>query len=141
MANYAQTVNVIGAIKTTKTAAAFETTGLALKLYRGRFGQLPVEVTGNAWPLDVVAAWRQDKKALTVGIVNPEREEYELPVDVRGARLAGKGRVWVISHSDPMAYNHPGIEPQVLIEEKPAEFSGGLKVQPLSINIFELPVR
>ena len=36
MANYAQTVNVIGAIKTTKTQAEFETTGLVLKLYRER---------------------------------------------------------------------------------------------------------
>ncbi|MGA2259295.1 MAG: alpha-L-arabinofuranosidase C-terminal domain-containing protein, partial [Thermoguttaceae bacterium] len=32
MANYAQTVNVIGCIKTSKTAASFETTGLVLKL-------------------------------------------------------------------------------------------------------------
>ena len=44
MANYAQTVNVIGCIKTTKTAAAFATTGLVLKLYRKHFGQIPVEV-------------------------------------------------------------------------------------------------
>ena len=44
MANYAQTVNVIGAIKTTPTAASFETTGLALELYRNHFGSIPVEV-------------------------------------------------------------------------------------------------
>jgi alpha-N-arabinofuranosidase len=41
MANYGQTVNVIGAIKTTKTAATFETTGLVLKMYRGHFGHIP----------------------------------------------------------------------------------------------------
>ena len=45
MANYAQTVNVIGCIKTSKTAAAFETTGLVLKLYRREFGTLPVAAT------------------------------------------------------------------------------------------------
>ena len=44
MANYAQTVNVIGCIKTTRTAAAFETTGLVLKMYRNNFGTIPVEV-------------------------------------------------------------------------------------------------
>ena len=43
MANYAQTVNVIGAIKTNKTAAEMETTGLALALYRRHFGVLPAE--------------------------------------------------------------------------------------------------
>ena len=41
---YAQTVNVIGCIKTTKRAAAFETTGLVLKLYRQHFGSLPVSL-------------------------------------------------------------------------------------------------
>ena len=38
MANYAQTVNVIGAIKTTATEAELETTGLVLELYRQHFG-------------------------------------------------------------------------------------------------------
>ena len=45
MANYAQTVNVIGAVKTTKTRAELEPTGLALALYRRRFGTVPVTVT------------------------------------------------------------------------------------------------
>ena len=44
MANYAQTVNVIGCIKTSKTAACFDTTGLVLKLYRKHFGVTPVAV-------------------------------------------------------------------------------------------------
>ena len=52
MANYAQTVNVIGCIKTSKTAAAFDTTGLVLKLYREHFGVLPLGVTTDR-PLDV----------------------------------------------------------------------------------------
>ncbi len=47
MANYAQTVNVIGAIKTTKTAAELETTGLVLKLYREKFGVIPVQINGD----------------------------------------------------------------------------------------------
>ena len=42
MANYAQTVNVLGCIKTSKTAAALDTTGLVLMLYRKHFGTLPV---------------------------------------------------------------------------------------------------
>ncbi len=44
MANYAQTVNVIGAIKTSPTHASFAATGLPLKMYRQHFGQIPVEV-------------------------------------------------------------------------------------------------
>jgi len=142
MANYAQTVNVIGAIKTTKTAAAFETTGLALKLYRQRFGTLPAAITGDAYPLDVVAAWTKDRKALTVAIVNPTENELELPMELKGARLTGGGRLWLIAHSDPMAYNEPGKPPEVVIEEKLLHgISNKLNVPPLSICLYELPVR
>ena len=52
MANYAQTVNVIGAIKTNKTAAVFDTTGLVLKLYRKHFGTIPMAASRSPEPLD-----------------------------------------------------------------------------------------
>lgn len=142
MANYAQTVNVIGALKTTKTDAAFETTGLVLKLYRNHFGQIPVAVTGEAYPLDVVAAWTENKKALTIGIVNPTDKKCELPVELQGAKLTGKGTLRVIAHSDPMAYNEPGKPPNVVIEEKSVNgISDRLDAVPYSVNIYELAVR
>jgi alpha-N-arabinofuranosidase len=68
MANYAQTVNVIGAIKTTDTAAAFDATGLPLKLYRRHFGSLGIRVEGDAAPLDVSAALTADRRQLTLAI-------------------------------------------------------------------------
>ena len=142
MANYAQTVNVIGAIKTTKTDAAFETTGLVLKLYRERFGTLPVAIAGDAYPLDVVAAWTGDRKALIIGIVNPTEREYALPMQLKGAQLAGTGRLWLIAHSDAMAYNEPGKPPRVVIKEKAVtDISNKLSLPPLSISLYELPVR
>ena len=70
MANYAQTVNVIGCIKTTRTAAVIDSTGLALQLYRQHYGTVPVGVKA-AEPLDVVAALTEDGKTLTIAIVNP----------------------------------------------------------------------
>ena len=139
MANYAQTVNVIGCIKTSKTAAAFETTGLVLKLYRQRFGTIPVEITGDAYPLDVSAAWRSDRKILTVAVVNPTENELELPMELKGAKLSGKARLWQIAHSDPMAYNEPGKEPKVTIKEKTgSKISRKLSLPPLSISLYEL---
>ncbi len=142
LANYAQTVNVIGCIKTTKTAAAFETTGLALKLYRNHFGTVPVTVTGDAYPLDVAAAWTSNRKALTVAIVNPTEQEYELPMDFEGARLTGRGRLWLIAHSDPMAYNEPGKDPNVRIVERTINsVSSKLKVPALSISLYLLAVK
>ncbi|MHC4720865.1 MAG: alpha-L-arabinofuranosidase C-terminal domain-containing protein [Planctomycetota bacterium] len=143
MANYAQTVNVIGCIKTTKTEAAFATTGLTLKLYRNLFGTMPVAVTGNIEPLDVVAAWTEDQKALTVAVVNPTVFTYEIGLDIKDAQPTGRGRLWQISGPDPMAYNEPGKPPKVTIEAW-AFYVGDLsklRVPSLSVCLYKLPVR
>ncbi len=140
MANYAQTVNVIGCIKTTKTAAAFATTGLVLKLYRQRFGTIPVAVESTA-PLDVMAAFTADRRALTIAVVNPTRTALELPIEVAGVDLATTGRSWEIAGDDPEAYNEPGVAPRVWIE--PAMVAGIGKALPLaasSVTLFEIPV-
>ena len=95
MANYAQTVNVIGAIKTTKNEAEFETTGLVLKLYRERFGTIPVQVSGDFKPLDIAAALSEDRTTLTVGIVNPSVQSQSLSLKLSGGELTGRGQQWV----------------------------------------------
>jgi alpha-N-arabinofuranosidase len=140
MANYAQTVNVIGCIKTSKTAAAFETTGLALMLYRRHFGVLPVAVTTDP-PLDVAAAWSKDRKTLTVAVVNPTMKKLEIPLAVAGAKLSGAGRRWQIAGGDPMAYNDPGKEPKVTIEETAVTgVSDKLSAAPCSVTLYALGV-
>ncbi|MBN2138117.1 MAG: glycoside hydrolase family 127 protein [Sedimentisphaerales bacterium] len=142
MANYAQTVNVIGAVKTTKTDAAFATTGLVLKLYRKQFGTIPVETAGDTFPLDVAAAWTPDRKALTIAVVNATQQQQNLPMTVKGANLTGRGTVWLISHPDPMAYNEPGKEPKVVIEEKAVDgIAEKLALPPLSVSLYKLPVK
>jgi len=142
MANYAQTVNVIGCIKANKTAAAFETTGLALKLYRNHFGNVPVAVTGDPSPLDVSVAWARNRRALTIGVVNPTEQEQELTMDLRGAQFRRSGKLWRIAHTDPMAYNEPGKEPNVVIEEKRITgVSDTLSLPPLSISLYRLRTR
>jgi alpha-N-arabinofuranosidase len=142
MANYAQTVNVIGAIKTSRTAAELETTGLVLKMYRQHFGEIPVEVAGGSiYPLDVSAAWTGDRKALTIGIVNPTDKECEVPVELKGIKVANKSRQWFITGTDPLIYNEPGKEPKVVVEEKMVEGpSNKLNVPAYSVSIFELAV-
>jgi len=141
MANYAQTVNVIGAIKTTKTAAEFDTTGLVLKLYRNQFGILPVKVTGTPEPLDVAVAWKEGKKSLTVSVVNPTKTEQALFISLKGMSLPKSAKLWRIAGKDEMEYNEPGKEPAVKIQEfEHAPFSTKLKLPPLSISLFELKI-
>ncbi len=142
MANYAQTVNVLGCIKTNRTDAVFATTGLPLTLYRHQFGEIPVEVSGEYRPLDIAAAWTADRRALTIGVVNPTGEKVALELDVKGAALSGKGRLWLITGPDAGAYNVPGEKPVVTILEKRVRGAGDkLYAEPLSITLYRLPVR
>lgn len=140
MANYAQTVNVIGCIKTTKTDAAFATTGLVLKLYRQHFGTIPLEITGATEPLDVVASLTEDKKYLTIGVVNPTEEKVKLPIQLQSS-LVKDGKHWLITGKDAMDYNEPGKEPNVKIEEKNFYFSDIFTISPISANLYKFEVK
>ena len=141
MANYAQTVNVIGAIKTTPVSAELETTGLVLKLYRQRFGVTPVEVTGAPAPLDVAAAWTADRSALTVAVVNPTEQAQSIDLSLKGARLTGQGTAWVIAGPSRLAHNDPGNPREVDIRQEPYRGNGQLRTPPLSVTVFELAAR
>ena len=142
LAAYAQTVNVIGCIKTTKTAAGFATTGLPLAIYRKHYGTIPVDVTNNNAAIDVAAAWTEDRKALTIGVVNTTSQQQEISIDLKGVNLTGTGTVWIIANSDPMAYNEPGKELKVEIEKsKVTGVSKQLTVPGYSINLYRLDVR
>ncbi len=142
MANYAQTVNVIGCIKTTKTAAEFDSTGLPLMLYRKHFGTIPVAVTHEAAPLDISAALTENGKEITVGVVNPTGDTYALNLNLNGVEPAGVAKTWVIAGDDPMAYNQPGEPRNVDIEQAdPTDLTGTVSIKPLSITLLRGRVR
>ncbi len=132
---YAQTVNVIGAIKTSRRNAAFETTGLVLKLYRHHFGELPAE-TRTEGLIDAQAAWSNDRRTLTLGVVNASLQPQTIPLTLTGAKLKGPGRRWQIAGTDPRAYNDPDQPPKVVIEEAAATFGDTLTVAPCSVTLF-----
>ena len=141
MANYAQTVNVIGCIKTTKTAAAFDTTGLVLALYRKHFGTLPVAATATA-PLDAAAAFGEDRKTLTLAVVNASLEKADVALEVQGVGLTGAGRRWEITGPGPDAYNEPGKPPSVTVSESAVRgLTDRISVAPTSVTLLALEVR
>lgn len=163
MAMYAQTVNVIGAIKTTQTAAEMETTGLVLQLYRQHFGTIPVQVGGAPEPLDVSAAFTSDRKALTIAVVNPMPEAITFPLTLTGLEgrrdegTQGQGRpptldprpsallpgkAWTITNKDLMAFNDPGKPRKVDIVEKAAAVpKGTLRVEGYSVTLLRFSVK
>lgn len=142
MANYAQTVNVIGAIKTNKTAAVLDSTGEALVMYRRHFGTVPVEITGAPEPLDVAASWTADRSALTISVVNPTFAPQRLAFRLDGAQLTSTGTKWVLTAADDMAYNEPGQPPVVRFTESPVTgVQDVLEVAPTSATIFRIVAR
>ncbi|MBN1509408.1 MAG: hypothetical protein JW955_21355 [Sedimentisphaerales bacterium] len=141
MAHYAQTVNVIGCIKTTKTEAFFSSTALPLMLYRHHYGSIPIEVVGDhdVLSLDVAAAWTTDRKAITIGIVNPNRQAHTLELKAEEIARGTAGAAWVITGDDPSWSNDSGRE-QVKIVEQPARYEGSVQVAPLGITLLRFPV-
>jgi alpha-N-arabinofuranosidase len=138
MANYAQTVNVIGCIKTSKTAASFDTTGLVLKLYRNHLGSIPVGLSGDIGDLDVLAAWTQDRKHLTLAVVNPATREVQLDCEFEGFDCPVNPTKWEITGPDAMSFNNPGEEANVtLVEREVSVEEGSLALSPLSVSLFK----
>jgi alpha-N-arabinofuranosidase len=139
MANYAQTVNVIGAIKTSKTAATFDSTGVVLELYRNHFGSIPVKVSGEPAPLDVAAAWTEGKKTLTLAVVNATKTAQTLPISFSGVRVPRTAKLYLVTGADEMACNVPGKEPGVTVREVPnAPFGKKLTLPPISVSLYEI---
>jgi alpha-N-arabinofuranosidase len=141
MAFYAQTVNVIGAIKTTRTTAEMETTGLVLQLYRKEYGQIPLILNETSGSYDIAAALKEDGKTLTVGVVNPTKEEIEITIDLAGRTLSGTGTRWHITGPDEFAHNAPGKARVVDIQTTKNVAANSLKVPALSATVFALPLK
>ncbi|HLP72644.1 MAG TPA: alpha-L-arabinofuranosidase C-terminal domain-containing protein [Bacteroidales bacterium] len=142
MANYAQTVNVIGCIKTSTTHSVLDATGQVLKLYRHKFGFIPVEITGETRPLNIGATLTEAKDTLCLSVVNPTMEPVKFPVSISGNETSTSAEIWRVTAPDLMSTNEPGQKPVVVIEGPgKAEFSGKLEAGPASITIFRIAVK
>jgi len=140
MANYAQTVNVIGAIKTTKTKAAFDTTGLVLQKYREVFGVRPLQLGGSAKPLDAMAALSVDGKTLTLGVVNPTGQEQALLLSLAGLTPKGGGVRWEMA-GDPKAFDTPDKPDHVKwVRSAEPALGASVRLTPYSITLFVQPL-
>jgi alpha-N-arabinofuranosidase len=142
MANYAQTVNVIGAIKTTPTAAAFDATALPQVMYRNHFGTIPIDVPQQPNGLDVSAAWTDDKKAITIAVVNAQATADEVVVNLGTTDVKPEATQWLLTGNDPNEYNEPGKPPKLMIQEKTVTLTNNtLAVPALSVVMYRLDLR
>jgi alpha-N-arabinofuranosidase len=144
------------------TAAVLNTNGLLFKMYGDHLGSIPVAVSGNSpqpapkypaggdqpktnagsptYPLDVIAALTEDRKFLTVSVVNATDSAKRLDLEIEGVRLAGQSTLWQMTGKDLNAANHVGQEPQVSVKEMSAGEAHTLSIAPISVNIYRFPV-
>ncbi len=138
MANMAQTVNVLGAIKATKTHAAFDTVALPLVMYRNNFGSVRVKAEA-AWPLDAVASLSEDRKTAYIGIVNASTDPVTVSIKTEGLGKVRSVRRLVMTGPDENSFNEPGKPPSVTIREgaRP-EWTTSVTFDKLSLTIVVL---
>jgi alpha-N-arabinofuranosidase len=142
-----------------RTEAALNPTGLLFKMYRDHFGILPVAVSGDSpqpkptfaaggdqpavnpgsptYPLDVVAAFTEDRKALTIAVLNPSDALVRMNLVISGTQLAAHGTLWRMAPEKIDAVVTVGGQPEVLVEEKHlGRLPGAIVAPPFSVNIY-----
>jgi alpha-N-arabinofuranosidase len=144
--------------------ACYSSVGLLFKLYRHHFGTLPVEVTGNSpqhpvkgtvgvdrpavssgsdtYPLDVVAAVTEDRKMVTVAVVNPTETVQHMNLDFKGADFGNLFKSYLLAAPDLSTRNIPGEEPAIEIHESELrKIPKKLEVPPISISLYEFELK
>jgi alpha-N-arabinofuranosidase len=139
------------------TGVSLTANGLVFKIYRDHFGSIPVDVSGNSlqpkptdppggeqpvvnagsdtFPLDVVAAWTEDHRALTVAVLNPTDVEQPLKLNIAGADLSGKGTLWRLASTESNGQNPT-------ISSSPVDsVPNAVTLPQFSINIYELQLK
>ena len=145
------------------SGAVYNSRGILYKLYHDHFGTLPVVVSGNSpqpapkyppygdqpetasgsptYPLDMVAALTEDRKYLTIAVVNGTDTAQKLDLNVTGVKLSGPSRQWQLTGNSLDAENHVGQPAQVEVKEIAiGETPQSVSVAPASVNIYRFAV-
>ena len=146
-----------------RTEATLNPTGLLFKMYRDHFGTIPVEVSGDSpqpkpafpaggdqpavnpgsptYPLDVVAAFSDDRKLLTIAVLNPSDSEQSVHLTINGTKLASAGKLWRMAPDKIDATVQVDKRPEVQVEEQSlGSLPDTVTVRPFSVNIYSYPV-
>ena len=142
MANWAQTVNVIGAIKTSRNYAVLDPVGHVLALYRSQLGGhlAPARFSGEA-PVDAVAVVDKQTGRLTLGLVNySPGQEVVLQLEASAGTLPRRWGGWRINGPSLAAMNVPG-QPEAVITERLPAVSLPVRLPPHSITVLTTVAR
>jgi alpha-N-arabinofuranosidase len=122
LGNWPQTVNVIGAIKTTRNHAAMDPVGHVLALYRARVNGVlaPISVSAGA-TVDAVAGLDANAGAVGVALVNfSPNQGASVTLSVKGlAKAPSSSTAWRINGPSLTATNIPGQPEAVTTTQLP----------------------
>ena len=147
-----------------RTEAVLNPTGILFKMYRDHFGAIPVEVAGDSpqpkptfpaggdqpavnpgsdtYPLDISAALSEDRKTLSIAVLNPSDSEQSIKLAINGATLASAGKLWRMAPDSIDATVQVDKKPEVQVEEQAlGALPETITVRPFSVNIYSYPVQ
>jgi len=147
-----------------RTEAILNPTGMLFKMYRDHFGTIPVEVTGDSpqpkptftaggdqpainpgsdtYPLDVVAAFSEDKKTLAIAVLNPSDAEASMMLVVNNVKLANQGTLWQMAPKSLDAVVVLGKPAEVSVDEhKLGALPETITAPPFSITIYSYSIQ
>ncbi len=146
-----------------RTEATLNPTGMLFKMYRDHFGTIPVEVTGDSpqpkpsfpaggdqpatnpgsptYPLDVSAALSEDRKTLSIAVLNPSASQQSIQIALNGTKLASSGHLYRMAPDSIDATVAVDKKPEVQIEDQLlGPLPDTVTVRPFSVNIYSYAV-
>jgi alpha-N-arabinofuranosidase len=147
-----------------RTEAVLSPTGLLFKMYREHFGVIPVQVSGDSpqpkvafpvggdqpavnpgsdtYPLDVSAALSEDRKTLTVAVINPSETKQSMHPSLGSTKLAGEGKLWQMAPQSIDATDTVGKKPEVEVTEQSlGSLPETVSLPPFSVSIYSYAIQ
>ncbi|UZR95341.1 alpha-L-arabinofuranosidase C-terminal domain-containing protein [Chondrinema litorale] len=144
MANWAQSVNILGAILANKKGSIEQTVFYPLQYFRKYLGTSLLNVETSDIPtltddktisaLDISSTFNNSSNEVCVFIVNRSKDAIETKLNIEGVNTS-EGKLIQVTALDENAYNVIGEKDIVNISEEAIKLKKGLEVAPLSINI------
>ncbi len=147
-----------------RTEAILNPTGMLFKMYRDHFGTIPVAVTGDSpqpkpvfpaggdqpavnpgsptYPLDVSAAFSEDRRTLAIAVINPSDSPQSIKIAIDGSKLASAGTMWRMAPDSLNATVQVDKKPEVQVEKQSlGPLPETITVRPFSVSIYSYPVQ
>ena len=111
-------------------------------LFRSGGDQPAINPGSDTYPLDVSAAFSENRKTLAIAVLNPSDSEQSIKIAINGAKLASEGKLWRMAPDSVDATVQVDKKPEVQVEEQTlGALPDTITVRPFSVNIYSYPVQ